>query len=137
MTTSRSLISLIWRSYRPGSVAVLRCSVTLPILSCHVRFPPLRWSFAGHLLTRVAVMGQGAAQAVEDACTLAALLPLGTVAEDVSKRLEVYEKARKERADWVQDFTRKRGRDPSGKDGPVPTRKSGPFFFFLQQGWPG
>ncbi|KAH7044522.1 FAD binding domain-containing protein [Macrophomina phaseolina] len=66
-------------------------------------------------------MGQGAAQAVEDACTLAALLPLGTVAEDVPKRLEVYEKARKERADWVQDFTRKRGRDPSGKDGPVPT----------------
>ncbi|GME65919.1 Monooxygenase FAD-binding protein [Neofusicoccum parvum] len=61
-------------------------------------------------------MGQGAAQAVEDACTLAALLPLGTTAHDISRRLQLYERCRKERADWVQETTRSRGKDDTRRD---------------------
>ncbi|KAL1634327.1 hypothetical protein SLS56_002337 [Neofusicoccum ribis] len=61
-------------------------------------------------------MGQGAAQAVEDACALAALLPLGTTAHDISRRLQLYERCRKERADWVQETTRSRGKDGAKRD---------------------
>lgn len=56
-------------------------------------------------------MGQGAAQAIEDAAALGALLPIGTAPEDIPRRLQLYEQCRKERADFVQDFTRQRGRD--------------------------
>ncbi|OMP85202.1 6-hydroxynicotinate 3-monooxygenase [Diplodia seriata] len=68
-------------------------------------------------------MGQGAAQAVEDAAALGACLPAGTPAVDVPRRLRVWEQCRKERADWVQEVTRIRGRDPNGKQGPPQTRK--------------
>ncbi|OJD29375.1 salicylate hydroxylase [Diplodia corticola] len=66
-------------------------------------------------------MGQGAAQAVEDAAALGACLPAGTPAEEVPQRLRVWEQCRKERADWVQEVTRVRGRDPNGKQGPPQT----------------
>ncbi|KKY15342.1 putative monooxygenase fad-binding protein [Diplodia seriata] len=66
-------------------------------------------------------MGQGAAQAVEDAAALGACLPTGTPAADVPRRLRVWEQCRKERADWVQEVTRVRGRDPNGKQGPPQT----------------
>lgn len=50
--------------------------------------------------------GQGGAQAIEDGAALGALLPLGTAKEDVPHRLELYMKARFQRATMVQDFSR-------------------------------
>ncbi|KAH7018631.1 hypothetical protein B0J12DRAFT_746740 [Macrophomina phaseolina] len=66
-------------------------------------------------------MGQGAAQAVEDAAALGACFPTGSAPDEVHQRLLLWEKCRKSRADWVQEVTRIRGRDPSGKDGPPQT----------------
>ncbi|KAK2624295.1 hypothetical protein QTJ16_006245 [Diplocarpon rosae] len=50
--------------------------------------------------------GQGGAQAIEDAAALGALLPCGTRASDVLRRLELFVQARYDRATMVQDFTR-------------------------------
>ncbi|KAK6583711.1 hypothetical protein PZA11_003441 [Diplocarpon coronariae] len=50
--------------------------------------------------------GQGGAQAIEDAAALGALLPYGTRASDISRRLELYVQARYDRATMVQEFTR-------------------------------
>lgn len=50
--------------------------------------------------------GQGGAQAVEDACALGALFPLGTRIADIEHRLELYTEARYDRATMVQNFTR-------------------------------
>lgn len=66
-------------------------------------------------------MGQGAAQAVEDAAALGVCLPAGTSAAEVPERVRIWEQCRKERADYVQEVTRIRGRDPNGKQGPPQT----------------
>jgi salicylate hydroxylase len=50
--------------------------------------------------------GQGSAQALEDAATLAILLGRGTRAEDVPKLLQLYFDIRHERVNWVQKFAR-------------------------------
>lgn len=50
-------------------------------------------------------LGQGAAQAVEDAITLSVFLPKGTKREEVPKRLQMYEETRKERAEFVQKYS--------------------------------
>ncbi|KAJ4265119.1 hypothetical protein NW762_005365 [Fusarium torreyae] len=55
--------------------------------------------------------GQGGGIAIEDAASLAALLPLGTTVKDIPKRLALYEKLRDERAHTVQEFTRQAGED--------------------------
>jgi 2-polyprenyl-6-methoxyphenol hydroxylase-like FAD-dependent oxidoreductase len=52
---------------------------------------------------------QGGGQAMEDACSLAAVLPLGTTKEDIPERLELYQKCRMERANKIQDGTRLSG----------------------------
>ncbi len=49
---------------------------------------------------------QGAAQALEDAGTLAVLLGRGTTVEQVPERLKLYFEIRHERVDWVQEFGR-------------------------------
>jgi 2-polyprenyl-6-methoxyphenol hydroxylase-like FAD-dependent oxidoreductase len=49
--------------------------------------------------------GQGAAQAIEDACALGALFPLGTRVADIDHRLELYTKARYDRASAIQSDT--------------------------------
>ncbi|KAF5002126.1 hypothetical protein FGRMN_609 [Fusarium graminum] len=59
--------------------------------------------------------GQGGGIAIEDAASLAALLPLGTTVEDIPKRLALYEKVRDERAHTVQEFTRQAGEDLHGE----------------------
>ncbi|KAM0440607.1 hypothetical protein ACHAQK_005579 [Fusarium lateritium] len=59
--------------------------------------------------------GQGGGIAIEDAASLAALLPLGTTAEDIPDRLALYEKVRDERAHTVQEFTRQAGEDLHGE----------------------
>ncbi|OJD39839.1 fad binding domain protein [Diplodia corticola] len=61
-------------------------------------------------------MGQGAAQAIEDAVALATTLPSSTAVEDIPRRLQLYEKSRKERADWVQEATRGRGQDDKKRE---------------------
>ncbi|TDZ14512.1 FAD-dependent monooxygenase OpS4 [Colletotrichum orbiculare MAFF 240422] len=62
-------------------------------------------------------LAQGAAQAVEDAIALSAMLPLGTRADDVPRRLRWYEECRRDRATKIQEFSRLRGREASGQRG--------------------
>ncbi|KAJ4120091.1 hypothetical protein NW768_010374 [Fusarium equiseti] len=59
--------------------------------------------------------GQGGGIAIEDAASLAALLPLGTTPGDIPSRLSLYEKVRDERAHKVQEFTRMAGEDLHGE----------------------
>lgn len=66
-------------------------------------------------------MGQGAAQAIEDGCALGAVLPLGTTADQVPKRLELWQRLRKDRAHQIVKFTRHRAREPNGSQGPPQT----------------
>ncbi|KAK3710906.1 hypothetical protein LTR37_009927 [Vermiconidia calcicola] len=54
---------------------------------------------------------QGGAQAIEDAVSLAALFPLGTAADEVPERLQLYEGQRYERSHKIQEYTRLAGRD--------------------------
>jgi salicylate hydroxylase len=56
-------------------------------------------------------MGQGGAMAIEDAVSVAVLLPLGTTKQQVPERLRLYEKCRKERNETVLMYTRMNGRD--------------------------
>ncbi|PQE23110.1 FAD binding domain protein [Rutstroemia sp. NJR-2017a WRK4] len=63
-------------------------------------------------------MGQGAAMAIEDGVTLAALLPQGTSTDDIPSRLQSYQKCRKERVERIQILTRENGKgtnDPNAK----------------------
>jgi 2-polyprenyl-6-methoxyphenol hydroxylase-like FAD-dependent oxidoreductase len=57
--------------------------------------------------------------AVEDAASVAQLLPEGTTAAEVPDRLKLYERVRHERASWVQQQTRDNALDedkrPAGK----------------------
>lgn len=66
-----------------------------------------------HSLTNriLTVLGQGAAQAIEDAISLATLLPLGTQASEVPDLMRLYDSIRRERVDYVQNETRRNGLD--------------------------
>lgn len=55
-------------------------------------------------------MGQGAAQAIEDACALGVVLPPETPAEEIPQRLELWQRIRKDRACKIVEDTRRRGR---------------------------
>ncbi|KAF2798719.1 FAD binding domain protein [Melanomma pulvis-pyrius CBS 109.77] len=67
-------------------------------------------------------MGQGGSMAIEDAASLSVVLHKGTKPSHVQDRLRIYEKCRKERADRIQDFTRRIGRDFNDPKSPRPTR---------------
>ncbi|KAJ5496168.1 Monooxygenase FAD-binding [Penicillium fimorum] len=56
-------------------------------------------------------MGQGAAMAVEDAISIATLLPYGSKPHDIPMRLEMYQMARRPRVNLVLHYTRMNGRD--------------------------
>jgi salicylate hydroxylase len=56
-------------------------------------------------------MGQGGAMAVEDAVSIAMLLPVGTKPEDIPARLELYQSSRRPRVEMILNFTRMNGRD--------------------------
>ncbi|KAI4594293.1 hypothetical protein KJ359_008568 [Pestalotiopsis sp. 9143b] len=71
-------------------------------------------------------MGQGGAMAIEDAATLAALLRPGTASRDVPERLKMYQECRQDRANRIQEFTRKNGRDMGNVDLPRPSCKESP-----------
>ncbi|OHF00082.1 FAD binding domain-containing protein [Colletotrichum orchidophilum] len=66
-------------------------------------------------------LAQGAASAMEDAVSLAVMLPLGTKTGQVPGRLQLYERCRKARVDRIQELSRVRGRDASGERGKPPT----------------
>ncbi|KAI4727533.1 FAD/NAD(P)-binding domain-containing protein [Aureobasidium sp. EXF-10728] len=53
----------------------------------------------------------GGAMAIEDAISVAVLLPLGTTKQQIPERLRLYEKCRKERNETVLMYTRMNGRD--------------------------
>ncbi|CAI6306165.1 unnamed protein product [Periconia digitata] len=55
--------------------------------------------------------GQGAGQAIEDAASLACVLPLGTPPSEIPARLKLYEKCRYERASMIQEYSRIVGMD--------------------------
>ena len=56
-------------------------------------------------------LGQGGAQAIEDAVSLAAVLPLGTQPDEIEERLRLYESCRYERSHAIQHNTKLAGRD--------------------------
>lgn len=56
-------------------------------------------------------LGQGAASAIEDAASLAALLLPGTSLSMIPERLQIYEECRKERAEKLHGLSRSIGRD--------------------------
>jgi 2-polyprenyl-6-methoxyphenol hydroxylase-like FAD-dependent oxidoreductase len=55
----------------------------------------------------IVAYGQGYAMGLEDAAALATLLPLGTQieSEDIPKRLELFEKIRKPRVEWLSKIS--------------------------------
>ncbi|PVI04317.1 FAD binding domain-containing protein [Periconia macrospinosa] len=55
--------------------------------------------------------GQGAGQAIEDAASLACVLPLGTPPAEIAARLKLYEKCRYDRASTIQEYSRIVGMD--------------------------
>ncbi|KAJ6104006.1 hypothetical protein N7523_010326 [Penicillium sp. IBT 18751x] len=56
-------------------------------------------------------MGQGGAMAIEDAVSIAMLLPFGTKPHDIPKRLELYQSSRLPRVEMILSFTSLMGRD--------------------------
>lgn len=70
-------------------------------------------------------MGQGAAMAIEDAVSLATLLPRGTAPHDIPTRLRLYQTARRSRVEFVLHYTRLNGRDGNDETG---SRISGAYF---------
>lgn len=68
----------------------------------------------------------GGAMAIEDAVSLAAMLPRGVTVDEVPERLKVYEKARHERATTVQQMTR----ESSQLLSPEKSMSSFPFFYY-------
>ena len=48
---------------------------------------------------------------MEDAATLAVVLPAGTLPEEVPERLKLYEKIRYQRANAIQEYSRQAGKD--------------------------
>lgn len=60
-------------------------------------------------------LGQGAAQAIEDACALGVVFPTGTPAQEIPRRLELWQQIRKDRACEIVEKTRRRGRDVEEK----------------------
>ncbi|EFQ36627.1 FAD binding domain-containing protein [Colletotrichum graminicola M1.001] len=66
-------------------------------------------------------LAQGASSAMEDAVSLAVMLPFGTKPAQVPSRLQLYERCRKARVDRIQELSRVRGRDASGERGKPPT----------------
>lgn len=55
--------------------------------------------------------GQGAGVAIEDAASLAVILPSGTPTSEIPERLQLYEEIRHERASRIQGYSRLAGQD--------------------------
>jgi salicylate hydroxylase len=98
----------------------------LPALSTWSRGRAALMGDAAHPL--LPYSAQGAAQALEDAATLAILLGPGTTAKQVPERLQFYFKIRHERADWVQEFGRTSEQSLTQNRGVKPTMDTAKFF---------
>jgi salicylate hydroxylase len=70
-----------------------------------------------NVLNDISVMGQGGAMAIEDAISIATLLPHGTAPENIPARLEMYQQSRRPRVEMVLYFTRANGRDENDVTG--------------------
>ena len=62
-------------------------------------------------------LAQGAAMAIEDAVSLATMLPRGTASSEVTARLGLYNQARYQRATTIQGYSRLVGSDGAAKPG--------------------
>ncbi|KAJ5197617.1 hypothetical protein N7449_008096 [Penicillium cf. viridicatum] len=62
-------------------------------------------------------MGQGGAMAIEDAISIAILLPRGTASKNIPAQLEMYQTSRRPRVDQILHFTRLNGRDENDATG--------------------
>lgn len=92
------------------------------IRSLLVRSPvPFLFCIKSVLIAKID-QGQGAGQAIEDAASLAVVLPLGTPLSSIPSRLKLYEKCRYERASKIQEFSRLVGKD-AGDGPPVDANK--------------
>ena len=100
---------MTWRSCHPGTKADSVYLETQHIRFFHIKLSILTTKTCLKKLTNRTL--RGAAVALEDAVSLSIVLPLGTRSEEIVERLALYQKARKSRADDVQNKTRITGRD--------------------------
>ena len=94
----------------------------------HVRHKHFRSGVNVLLTDIIADMGQGGAMAIEDAVSIATLLPLGTPCSEIPTRLEMYQSARRPRVDLVLEYTRRNGKDENDSTSARISRK---FLLFL------
>lgn len=87
----------------------------------HVSSETPRVEMARH--ANLSDMGQGAAMAIEDAVSLAVLLPLGTTVANIPSRLALYEQARRERVETILEYTRINGRNQGDVSAKIISRK--------------
>jgi 2-polyprenyl-6-methoxyphenol hydroxylase-like FAD-dependent oxidoreductase len=124
----------IFSDFHPSPIALISAADEVGVWTLY-DLPPLSAWYRGH----TAIMGdaahpllpyaaQGAAQAMEDAATLAVVLRRGTTLADVAQRLKLYFDIRQERAYWVQDFAR--SSDQSTPKNPGVKPKIDPAKFF-------
>ncbi|KAJ7759462.1 FAD/NAD(P)-binding domain-containing protein [Mycena maculata] len=108
-TARRADIREKFHDFHPKFLRILDLPPAGPILKWQLRTMPLlpTW-IRGHaaLLGDAAhatlpLLGQGAGVAIEEAGALGALLPLGTMREEVPARLQAYQILRKERGDFI------------------------------------
>ncbi|XP_014550898.1 hypothetical protein COCVIDRAFT_114280 [Bipolaris victoriae FI3] len=66
--------------------------------------------------------GQGAGQAIEDAASLAVMLPIGVPHSSIPSRFKLYERCRYDRASTIQEYSRVAGKD-LGTGPPLDTTK--------------
>ncbi|KAK7026288.1 FAD/NAD(P)-binding domain-containing protein [Favolaschia claudopus] len=125
-TASLADILATYKDFHPQFLRIL----DLPLYTTNTSTPPiLRWRFRAipplptWIRTRTALvgdavhatlplMGQAGAMAMEEAATLACLLPFGTTGEEVPERLKGYEELRKERGEVVGVGSLEQGRVP-------------------------
>ncbi|TQB74994.1 hypothetical protein MPDQ_003790 [Monascus purpureus] len=92
----------------PGSVKVWKLLDMETIPRWHTEHLALLGDAAHPFLPH---QGQGAAVAIEDAASLAVVLPLGTPVKEIPERLLLYHQIRHERASRIQEFSRLIGQD--------------------------
>lgn len=90
------------------------------LLGCWQREHSISYSFV-HV-----DQGQGGAQAIEDAASLAVMLPRDTPKAEIPERLKLYQKCRYERANTIQDMTRLAGRDAGDMQDKEPLNSTRP-----------
>ncbi|KAJ7067310.1 FAD/NAD(P)-binding domain-containing protein [Mycena amicta] len=84
----------------PAVTPILRWQLrAIPLLPTWIKGRATLMGDAAH--GTLPLLGQGAALAMEEAATLGCLLPFGTTAEEVPKRLEAFQELRKARGEFV------------------------------------